>query len=221
MEALLDAEHDDDYVESDEEEVGEEEEEDNLVDDEEEYDLEDALQAVSDDDNENYEDSDDQAFIGESMLRMLKLILPILTYLVIINLESKNDNKRKRNVSSSSSVNQDKPDDVENNGQKKQKKGKSTPNNFSQVKSSYSEEYINEHYPKFKQALSKALTVSLHEGEMLFIPAGWFHEVKSLGKDGHIALNYWFHPPDQMDFDKPYSSEFWRKDFNARDIQWK
>eukprot|EP01033_Poteriospumella_lacustris_P013655 gene13655-9782_t len=59
--------------------------------------------------------------------------------------------------------------------------------------------------------ISPAFTEDLYtEGEMLFIPAGWFHEVKSQGSEGHIAFNYWFHPPDQLDnFDKPYSSDFW------------
>ena len=33
----------------------------------------------------------------------------------------------------------------------------------------------------------------LEAGEMLYMPAGWFHEVSSVGQ--HCALNYWFHPP--------------------------
>ncbi|ORY76326.1 cupin-like domain-domain-containing protein [Protomyces lactucae-debilis] len=41
-------------------------------------------------------------------------------------------------------------------------------------------------------------TISLERGEMLYLPASWFHEVIShSGKeDFHMALNYWFYPPD-------------------------
>ena len=54
-------------------------------------------------------------------------------------------------------------------------------------------------------------------------PAGWFHEVTSFSEGGasggggggtHLAVNWWFHPPDNLDpspagFARPYSSEFW------------
>jgi len=35
---------------------------------------------------------------------------------------------------------------------------------------------------------------------MLYIPASWFHEVFSTGSGaaGHMAINYWFIPPDQL-----------------------
>ena len=44
------------------------------------------------------------------------------------------------------------------------------------------------------------------------MPCGWFHEVRSYGNSkegGHLALNYWFHPPDNLDtspdgMQKPY-----------------
>lgn len=58
---------------------------------------------------------------------------------------------------------------------------------------------------------------------MLYLPAGWFHNVKSLNaQEGrgnctdsyHLAVNYWFHPPDNLDssakgFSKPYLRSFW------------
>ena len=60
---------------------------------------------------------------------------------------------------------------------------------------------------------------------MLYLPAGWFHEVSSFSGGGggsggsgdcpaHLALNWWFHPPDNLDpgpagFRAPYTSPFW------------
>ena len=90
-------------------------------------------------------------------------------------------------------------------------------------------------------------------GDMLYIPAGWYHEVFSLGTGneylmyfetpfssmldlfpafttymdigmeisagggGHMAFNYWFHPPDDLsNFEQPYSSKFWLSDWESR-----
>ncbi|CAH6723148.1 hypothetical protein CLIB1444_13S01420 [[Candida] jaroonii] len=64
----------------------------------------------------------------------------------------------------------------------------------------------------------------LKSGDMLYLPAGWFHEVSSFGKENedrelenkdniHIALNYWFAPPNNDEFDKPYKTSFWAKEF--------
>ena len=49
---------------------------------------------------------------------------------------------------------------------------------------------------------------------MLYLPAGWFHEVQSLsstsggGGEGsssmHMAFNYWLYPPSTADFERPY-----------------
>ena len=65
----------------------------------------------------------------------------------------------------------------------------------------------------------RSYQVTLTAGQMLFIPAGWFHEVRSTGggRSGHLALNYWFHPPDGIDFNKPYLSDFWPNDWRKRD----
>lgn len=75
---------------------------------------------------------------------------------------------------------------------------------------------------------------------MLYLPAGWFHNVTSFtdtaddGSDakpvrkGHMAFNYWFHPPNlaSLDgrvgkdtagtFEKPYHHEFWVQDWAMR-----
>lgn len=64
--------------------------------------------------------------------------------------------------------------------------------------------------------LSKAPSpqvVELRQGQMLYLPASWWHEVTSTSeqatdgeeKNVHMAFNYWFYPPDELNrFDKPY-----------------
>jgi hypothetical protein len=56
--------------------------------------------------------------------------------------------------------------------------------------------------------------VVLEAGDVLFLPAGWFHHVTSYCE--HVALNYWFHPPTNSDFEKPYNSQFWIEDWEQR-----
>ena len=64
-------------------------------------------------------------------------------------------------------------------------------------------------FPKFKKA-AKPFVVELSAGEMLYLPASWWHEVTSsstgTGDDAvHMAFNYWFYPPNKLDsFDQPY-----------------
>ena len=61
--------------------------------------------------------------------------------------------------------------------------------------------------------LSKASTpfvVNINPGEMLYLPASWWHEVTSSSPDNsksniHMAFNYWFYPPDGPGkFEEPY-----------------
>jgi hypothetical protein len=66
-------------------------------------------------------------------------------------------------------------------------------------------------------AQSRMLELELHAGQMLYLPAGWFHEVSSDGGgagDGlHCALNYWYHPPKLgTPFERPHGRDgqpFW------------
>jgi len=72
----------------------------------------------------------------------------------------------------------------------------------------------------------RPLEANLRAGEMLFLPASWFHEVRSCNLDrqagarepasgiGHFALNYWCHPPDTSNFDQPYASMHWKTRFD-------
>jgi len=63
--------------------------------------------------------------------------------------------------------------------------------------------------------------VELRAGQMLYLPAGWFHEVRSEGggAEGHCAFNYWFHPPDGQSFERPYGSDFWTRDWLERGMR--
>ncbi|TDH65654.1 hypothetical protein CCR75_005375 [Bremia lactucae] len=100
------------------------------------------------------------------------------------------------------------------------------PENFSQVDlsrlsgSEEAQQELHAEYPHFCQA--KAAICELEAGEMLYLPASWFHEVKSLNSTqnyGHMALNYWYHPPDQLTpefYASPYSSPLWQLDWEER-----
>ncbi|KAI9259336.1 cupin-like domain-containing protein [Sporodiniella umbellata] len=45
-------------------------------------------------------------------------------------------------------------------------------------------------FPNFKDACP--IEVIVNEGEMLYLPALWFHQVLQQGKEGVIAINYWY-----------------------------
>lgn len=55
--------------------------------------------------------------------------------------------------------------------------------------------------------------VDIDPGEMLYLPASWWHEVTSSSPDSsknnvHMAFNYWFYPPDNLkSFDEPYQDD--------------
>ena len=78
-------------------------------------------------------------------------------------------------------------------------------------------------FPLFAEAVCVHADVTA--GELLFLPAGWWHEVTSwsdgdAGVGTHLACNWWFHPPDTADFDAPYGNTLWARDyaFWERDI---
>ena len=74
-------------------------------------------------------------------------------------------------------------------------------------------------FPLFAQA--HRLTAELEVGDALYLPCGFWHEVTSAGAaeaggnaaDTHLALNWWFSPPDTTSHDAPYSSDLWERDF--------
>ncbi|PCH42780.1 Clavaminate synthase-like protein [Wolfiporia cocos MD-104 SS10] len=60
-------------------------------------------------------------------------------------------------------------------------------------------------------AEATAYVVELRAGEMLYLPASWWHEVTSTSEPGaeegpevHMAFNYWFYPPGGGSFEEPY-----------------
>ncbi|KAG2485492.1 hypothetical protein HYH03_015766 [Edaphochlamys debaryana] len=104
----------------------------------------------------------------------------------------------------------------------------STPPSFCRVPigdPGVSDAAIARQFPDFP-GRSAALEVVVRAGSMLYLPAGWFHEVTSFGPSGgpdsgHLAFNYWFHPPDHLDpsrrgFRRPYTSDFWPAVWRAR-----
>ncbi|NEQ27436.1 MAG: cupin-like domain-containing protein [Microcoleus sp. SIO2G3] len=61
---------------------------------------------------------------------------------------------------------------------------------YSQV---YPEQPDFEAFPRFKQALEHRREDIVKQGEMLYIPAGWWHEVTSLGSDMVCSINRFWH----------------------------
>ncbi|KAA6419505.1 MAG: hypothetical protein FRX49_10603 [Trebouxia sp. A1-2] len=92
----------------------------------------------------------------------------------------------------------------------------SSPPSFSRVDLAQAERDIWSQFPLFP-AKDRGLECELKAGEMLYMPCGWFHEVRSYGNSkegGHFALNYWFHPPDNLDtslkgMQNPYRTNYW------------
>ncbi|GAX76316.1 hypothetical protein CEUSTIGMA_g3762.t1 [Chlamydomonas eustigma] len=96
------------------------------------------------------------------------------------------------------------------------------PPSFSKVDLSLSEGVLRKRFPSFPGA-SQALECIIEAGQMLYLPAGWFHEVTSSAvhyvsnidchAGGHMAVNYWFYPPDNLDasnkgFFRPYVRDY-------------
>lgn len=96
------------------------------------------------------------------------------------------------------------------------------PDNFSTVKIKLDAKGTDR-YPEIS---SNQATCEVREGDILYLPASWFHEVVSISRPvekekkqqtGHMALNYWFHPPDVfVSPTQPYSTDFWPNDFEQR-----
>lgn len=77
--------------------------------------------------------------------------------------------------------------------------------------------YCDSKLPKFTKFKNNSMKVDLNDGDLLYLPAGWFHEVTSYGDElnnnVHVAINYWFVPPDKDDFENPYTDDTWNEDF--------
>ncbi|KAI3427056.1 hypothetical protein D9Q98_006996 [Chlorella vulgaris] len=91
------------------------------------------------------------------------------------------------------------------------------PESFSRVDLSLPDSELRRRFPRFP-GKDAALVCEVAAGQMLYLPAGWFHEVTSFSEPGcptHMALNWWFHPPDNLGGGgaaaaaKPYRSGYW------------
>jgi len=68
------------------------------------------------------------------------------------------------------------------------------------------------------QLRGRHLTARLQAGDLLYLPASWFHEVVSrgVGPGGHMALNLWLAPPHAGgSADRPYEDGFWEAKYQA------
>eukprot|EP01023_Acetabularia_acetabulum_P025759 TRINITY_DN2457_c0_g1_i5.p1 TRINITY_DN2457_c0_g1~~TRINITY_DN2457_c0_g1_i5.p1 ORF type:complete len:505 (-),score=53.77 TRINITY_DN2457_c0_g1_i5:603-1991(-) len=103
------------------------------------------------------------------------------------------------------------------------------PPSFSKIDINASPAAIEQIFPKFP-GLDKATVCQVEAGNMLYLPAGWFHEVKSFSqlqegesgsRKGHMAFNFWFHPPDNLvtgeaGLQNPYTSNYWPSIWHKR-----
>ncbi|KAH9926622.1 Clavaminate synthase-like protein [Epithele typhae] len=99
----------------------------------------------------------------------------------------------------------------------------SEPPSFSRIPTAHLHKYLDIPTtaalpPDFDASAFKSLekatapyVVELSAGEMLYLPASWWHEVTSTSSsegEVHMAFNYWFYPPDVLDnFEAPYADE--------------
>ena len=103
-------------------------------------------------------------------------------------------------------------DDIMDKEESSRGENQQKPESFSRINLGSSTD--DKCFPLFKNC--REVTVELNAGQCIYVPAGWFHEVTSFGKEGdktktHMALNYWYHPPDAEDFAYPYKDDFWKK----------
>lgn len=77
--------------------------------------------------------------------------------------------------------------------------------------------YAKKNFPRFYPVMNSSIKVTLEDGDLLYLPAGWFHEVTSFGdakkNNTHVAVNYWFVPPDGVSITRPYSDKVWEDNF--------
>lgn len=94
-------------------------------------------------------------------------------------------------------------------GQADDSESERKPNNFSRIDlRGRSLDELRKEHEEF--LCVNETVVHLKAGQSLYLPAGWFHEVTSQSSKEHyhMALNYWFHPPDKMDdFSCPYTDK--------------
>ena len=96
--------------------------------------------------------------------------------------------------------------------------GDAPPPHFSRVRMDTPQQQVHDEFPLFSTAV--CTTVEIGAGELLYLPAGWWHNVTSWSSPGgssssqtHLAVNWWFAPPDTARFDQPYGDDLWERDW--------
>ena len=89
----------------------------------------------------------------------------------------------------------------------------SLPNHFSPIDpTALSNDALKAKFSEFYNL--KPLKITLQAGDILYLPASWFHCVtSSADEDFHVAVNYWYHPPDNLEsFENPYrDKKYWEQ----------
>jgi hypothetical protein len=107
---------------------------------------------------------------------------------------------------------EDEIDELEEHPKKKQKLDDIPPSFCHIPADALHDEVKAKKFPNLKKVTK--VSFDLEPGEVLFLPAGWFHEVRSYGtseEKNHLALNYWLAPPVTDDPDSPYVDDFWKE----------
>ncbi|CRG96270.1 cupin-like protein, putative [Plasmodium gallinaceum] len=79
--------------------------------------------------------------------------------------------------------------------QYKEKKRNDIPNHFC-ILNTTERKYELDIFNDNTDIKQKYIEVCMNEEDILYLPCGWFHEVKSFsGEKYHLAFNYWYYPP--------------------------
>ena len=97
--------------------------------------------------------------------------------------------------------------------------GDTPPPHFSRVRvGAMAGQQLHDEFPLFSTAV--CTTVELGAGELLYLPCGWWHNVTSWSDTAspgssqtHLAVNWWFAPPDTARFEQPYGDDMWLRDW--------
>ncbi|CAB9506417.1 Jumonji domain containing 7 [Seminavis robusta] len=129
------------------------------------------------------------------------------------NVDDDDDNDNDTSLKNSSSKNDN-----------SQPEDDSHPDSFSRINPCQADQdALHKEFPSYGSR--RQVLIELQAGQMLYLPAGWFHEVTSYSSNKnnaalgecHMALNYWYHPPDDLEnFDNPYKDDFWKKEEQHR-----
>jgi len=87
------------------------------------------------------------------------------------------------------------------------------PMSYGKMPPTFSQPYINapdfDQFPRLKEALEHKIVVILAEGETLFMPVGWWHEIEAIETDYICSINrFWKVDPIWRYFQSPRAALF-------------